>query len=77
MTVCEIYNGEKNWDISENYFGVGRDHRIDDYVADITFFSGKCHTCSYCEDIACPTNFEELISNVSMFVSMVLLIITF
>ncbi|CAD7084626.1 unnamed protein product [Hermetia illucens] len=63
VTVCEIYNGEKNWDISENYFGVGRDHRIDDYVADITFFSGKCHTCSYCEDIACPTNFEELISN--------------
>lgn len=67
VTVCEIYNGEKNWDISENYFGVDRDHRIDDFVSDITFFNGKCQSCFSCDEIECPTDLEELLANVRIY----------
>lgn len=65
ITVCEIYNGEKVWDISEEHFGQQHDLQIDDIVGEIVFFRGTCITCKKCEQLNCPVNFTELLHVVS------------
>ncbi|XP_055847981.1 pickpocket protein 19, partial [Episyrphus balteatus] len=61
ITVCELYNGERVWDISERYFGTNRSSQIDDYLAEVLFFRGTCASCSECENIDCPTDFHKLL----------------
>ncbi|XP_036325013.1 sodium channel protein Nach [Rhagoletis pomonella] len=62
VTVCEIYNGEKVWDISEKYFGTNHDLQLDDFVSEVVYFRGTCTTCDKCERIKCPQNFTELLT---------------
>ncbi|XP_037944013.1 pickpocket protein 28 [Teleopsis dalmanni] len=63
VTVCEIYNGEKIWDVSEEYFGSDHDLTLDDFVGEIVFFRGTCTSCSKkCTTTQCPNNFTELLN---------------
>lgn len=63
VSLCQVFNGEKNWDLSERYFGDDRDKRIDDFLTEISFFSGACYTCELCDaDVVCPKNFSEILS---------------
>ncbi|XP_011193697.1 pickpocket protein 11 [Zeugodacus cucurbitae] len=62
ITVCEIYNGEKIWDMSEQYFGTDHDLQMDDFVGEVVFFRGTCTTCDKCDYIKCPQNFTELLA---------------
>lgn len=64
VTVCEIYNGEKMWDLTEKHYGVHHDLRIDDFVGEIVYFRGTCSTCDKCEQMNCPNNFTELMQMV-------------
>lgn len=41
ISLCQVFNGEKNWDLSEKFFGEDRDKRIDDFLTEISFFTGK------------------------------------
>lgn len=66
ITVCEIYNGEKIWDMSEQYFGTNHDLQMDDFVGEVVFFRGTCTTCDKCDYIKCPQNFTELLKQVRM-----------
>ncbi|XP_030371786.1 pickpocket protein 19 [Scaptodrosophila lebanonensis] len=61
ITVCELYNGEKLWDLSEIQFGVEHDMHIDDFVSEIVFFHGICSSCEKCETLSCPDNFTLLL----------------
>ena len=49
ISLCQVFNGEKNWDLSEKFFGEDRDKRIDDFLTEISFFSGACYTCELCD----------------------------
>ncbi|XP_005178919.2 sodium channel protein Nach [Musca domestica] len=64
VTICELYNGEKIWDLSEKYFGVDHDLRLDDVVGEIVYFQGSCTSCDACDNqnITCPRNFTRLLS---------------
>ncbi|XP_054747422.1 pickpocket protein 11 [Anastrepha obliqua] len=62
VTVCEIYNGEKIWDLSEQYFGTNHDLQIDDFIGEVVFFRDTCTTCDKCDHIKCPHNFTELLT---------------
>ncbi|XP_067618352.1 sodium channel protein Nach isoform X2 [Eurosta solidaginis] len=62
LTVCEMYNSEKIWDLSEQYFGLNHDLKIDDFVSEVVFFSGACVSCAKCERMECPSNFTELLT---------------
>uniref|UniRef100_A0A336KJC5 CSON012335 protein n=1 Tax=Culicoides sonorensis TaxID=179676 RepID=A0A336KJC5_CULSO len=63
ITVCQVFNGERNWELSEKYYGEDRDKRLDDFIIDITYFSGTCYSCELCQqDLECPKNFSELLS---------------
>lgn len=45
------------------YNGVNRYKKIDDLLADISFFNGNCYACRNCDsDIMCPANFSDIIS---------------
>lgn len=62
VTICQIFNGEKNWDLSEKYFGVDRDKRLDDFLTEIAFYTGACYTCDLCNhELKCPTDFPQLL----------------
>lgn len=69
VTICELYNGEKLWDLSEMYFGVEHDLRLDDVVGEIVYFQGSCTACDICEseNITCPQNFTQLLDMVSIY----------
>lgn len=63
ISLCQVFNGEKNWDLSEKYFGEGRDKRIDDFLTEISFFTGACYTCELCErEVTCPGNYSDILS---------------
>ncbi|XP_070504614.1 sodium channel protein Nach-like [Chironomus tepperi] len=62
ISLCQVFNGEKNWDLSEKYFGDERDKRIDDFLTEISFFTGACYTCELCDvEVQCPKNFSEIL----------------
>ncbi|XP_023292748.2 sodium channel protein Nach [Lucilia cuprina] len=63
VTICELYNGEKVWDLSEQYFGTEHDMRLDDVVGEIVYFHGICTSCDICENqnLSCPQNFTQLL----------------
>ncbi|CRK86824.1 CLUMA_CG000653, isoform A [Clunio marinus] len=62
ISVCQVFNGEKNWDLSERYFGGDRDTRIDDFLTEISFFTGACYTCELCSvEIDCPKNYSDIL----------------
>jgi len=64
ISLCQVFNGEKNWDLSERFFGEDRDKRIDDFLTEISFFTGACYTCELCDiEVKCPNNFTEILSN--------------
>ena len=67
VTICELYNGEKIWDLSEQYYGVEHNTRLDDVVGEIVYFQGTCTTCDYCmqQNSSCPPNFTQLLQTVS------------
>lgn len=63
ISLCQVFNGEKNWDLSEKFFGDDRDKRIDDFLTEISFFTGACYTCELCDvEVKCPRNFSEILS---------------
>lgn len=63
ISLCQVFNGEKNWDLSEKFFGDDRDKRIDDFLTEISFFTGSCYTCELCDvEVNCPRNFSEILS---------------
>lgn len=63
ISLCQVFNGEKNWDLSERYFGDERDKRIDDFLTEISFFTGACYTCELCDvEVDCPSNFTDILS---------------
>lgn len=63
VSLCQVFNGEKNWDLSERFFGEDRDKRIDDFLTEISFFTGACYTCELCDtDVKCPNNFTDILS---------------
>lgn len=66
VTICELYNGEKIWDLSEQYFGVEHDIRLDDVVGEIVYFHGSCTSCEHCDtqNLTCPQNFTQLMKTV-------------
>lgn len=67
ITVCQVFNGERNWELSEKYYGEDRDKRLDDFIIDITYFSGTCYSCELCQqDLQCPEDFGELLSKVGV-----------
>lgn len=44
---------------------MNRNSKLDDYLSDIAFFNGKCHSCSLCsKEFDCPTNLFEISSKV-------------
>lgn len=62
ISLCQVFNGEKNWDLSERYFGDERDKRIDDFLTEISFFTGACYTCELCDvEVSCPNNFTDIL----------------
>ncbi|XP_059611761.1 uncharacterized protein LOC132258450 [Phlebotomus argentipes] len=64
ISVCEILNGEKMWDLNEEHFGSDRDKFQDDLVADVAFFKGVCSSCKTCVQHMkpeCQTNFSVII----------------
>lgn len=63
VSLCQVFNGEKNWDLSEKFFGDERDKRIDDFLTEISFFTGACYTCELCGiEVDCPRNFSDILS---------------
>ncbi|KAG5670156.1 hypothetical protein PVAND_000437 [Polypedilum vanderplanki] len=63
ISLCQVFNGEKNWDLSEKFFGDDRDKRIDDFLTEISFFTGACYTCELCDvEVDCPRNFSEILT---------------
>lgn len=63
ISLCQVFNGEKNWDLSERFYGDIRDKRIDDYLTEISFFTGACYTCELCGvEVDCPANFSDILS---------------
>lgn len=49
----------------KRYYGEDRDKRLDDFIIDITYFSGTCYSCELCQqDLQCPKNFSALLSKV-------------
>lgn len=62
ISLCQVFNGEKNWDLSERFYGGVRDKRIDDYLTEISFFTGACYTCELCDvEVDCPGNFSDIL----------------
>lgn len=62
ISLCQVFNGEKNWDLSERFFGDDRDKRIDDFLTEISFFTGACYTCELCDvEVTCPSNFSDIL----------------
>ncbi|XP_034484372.1 pickpocket protein 11 [Drosophila innubila] len=61
ITVCELYNSEKIWDISDDHFGSEHELYIDDFISEIAFFRGICISCENCEQLHCPDNFTFLL----------------
>ncbi|XP_068155108.1 sodium channel protein Nach [Drosophila tropicalis] len=61
ITVCEIYNAEKIWDLSDIQFGVEHKMYIDDIISEIVFFRGICSSCENCIKNTCPNNFTLLL----------------
>lgn len=59
ITVCEIYNSEKIWELSETYNGADRDTRTDDLLADVAFFNGNCNSCRLCNSEASAADVRE------------------
>lgn len=65
--MCQVFNGERNWELSEKYYGEDRDKRLDDFIIDITYFSGTCYSCELCQqDLECPNDFSVLLSKVCL-----------
>ncbi|XP_031633402.1 sodium channel protein Nach-like [Contarinia nasturtii] len=63
ITICEMFNGGKIWELSEKFYGADRNSKLDDFLSDIAFFSGQCHSCSLCgKNFECPTNFSVISS---------------
>jgi acid-sensing ion channel, other len=62
ISLCQVFNGEKNWELSEKYFGDVRDKRIDEVLTQITFFNGVCYSCALCQnELKCPSNITEIL----------------
>lgn len=62
ISLCQVFNGEKNWDLSERFYGDIRDKRIDDYLTEISYFTGACYTCELCDvEMNCPANFSDIL----------------
>ncbi|ALC46396.1 CG31065 [Drosophila busckii] len=61
ITVCELYNSEKIWDLSDSHFGIEHELHIDDFISDIAFFRGICISCENCHRLPCPDNFTMLL----------------
>lgn len=62
ISLCQVFNGEKNWDLSEKYYGDERDKRIDDFLTEISFFTGACYTCELCDvEVECPHNLSDVL----------------
>ncbi|EDV94458.1 sodium channel protein Nach [Drosophila grimshawi] len=61
ITVCELYNSEKIWDVSDAHFGQEHDFHIDDFISEIAFFRGLCISCDNCHELHCPDNFTLLL----------------
>lgn len=59
ITVCEIYNSEKIWELSETYNGADRDTSVDDLLADVAFFNGNCNSCRLCNLEATSANVDD------------------
>lgn len=63
LKILQVFNGEKNWDLSEKFFGDERDKRVDDFLTEISFFTGACYTCELCDiEFECPRNFSDILS---------------
>lgn len=63
ISLCQVFNGEKNWDLSEKFYGEERDKRIDDFLTEVSYFTGACYTCELCQkDVACPRNLTEIVA---------------
>lgn len=63
ITVCELFNGEKLWDVNSEIYGRTLDN-FNDFIGDIAFFYGTCFTCEHCVNReGCPTNFTKLAIN--------------
>lgn len=40
---------------------------MDDFIADISFFTGNCYSCRYCENgLECPRNFTDILDKVDL-----------
>ncbi|XP_043651445.1 degenerin del-1 [Drosophila teissieri] len=61
ITVCEIYNAERIWDMSDSHFGVEHDMHVDDFISEIVFYRGVCSSCEDCAKMRCPSNFTHLV----------------
>ncbi|XP_017130957.1 pickpocket protein 11 [Drosophila elegans] len=61
ITVCEIYNAERIWDLSDSHFGVEHDMHVDDFISEIVFYRGVCSSCEDCPKLRCPANFTVLV----------------
>ncbi|XP_037720353.1 pickpocket protein 11 [Drosophila subpulchrella] len=61
ITVCEIYNAERIWDLSDSNFGVEHDMHMDDFISEIVFYRGVCSSCEDCSKMRCPANFTLLV----------------
>lgn len=64
VSICQVFNGERNWDLSEKFYGEERDKRLDDFFTEIAFYTGACYTCELCRTdsgLECPKNFADLL----------------
>lgn len=65
VTVCELYNSEKIWDIATEIYGNNRNNQIDEFLGDVSFFYGTCFSCaSICmlnNNSECPKNLTYIV----------------
>ncbi|XP_001358288.3 degenerin unc-8 [Drosophila pseudoobscura] len=61
ITVCEIYNAEKIWELSDAHFGSEHEMHIDDFISEIVFYRGVCSSCENCAKLRCPGNYTLLL----------------
>ncbi|GAB0093144.1 4Fe-4S ferredoxin-type domain-containing protein [Sergentomyia squamirostris] len=64
ISICEVFNGEKLWDLNEEHYGSDRDKFQDDFIADIAFFNGQCISCKTCiqqQKSECYANFTNIL----------------
>lgn len=60
ISICEIYNNDKNFNLTENLFG--QVPNLPDLMSEITFFSGTCYMCELCfTNMTCSENLTETV----------------